>query len=150
MVKSSGQITLSLRSAVLSDTYFSSLGKARAFYLFLPKDDSSAWSCCSTSFGEVFMKLEQKSYFGGEDTHGRLQLCSHLAHHPRMDQRQQIAAERLDPTTQLQTQSLKANRRNVNIVLMLSLRRYWKNAYSRTLLLRIPVVTNTSCFETES
>lgn len=40
-----------------------SLGQstARAFYLFLPKDDASALSCCSTSSGEVFIKLEQSS-----------------------------------------------------------------------------------------
>lgn len=50
--------------------------------------------------------------------------CSHLAHHPRTDQSQQIAAERLDSATQLWTWPLKANWRNVNIVLIQSLRRY--------------------------
>lgn len=57
---------------------------------------------------------------------------------------QESTVERLNAITQLWTELLRANRRNVNTALIQSLRCYLENAYSRAVLLWILVLTYTS------
>lgn len=138
-----GILRSSLWSAVLSGVYFS-LSRPKDSKSFLPIPFQRWWQCFELlqhflwgSFHELWTEeliwgrryswMCPTLYWTWNHVQClkiKVSKCSHLAHHPGTDQSQQIAAERLYPTTQLWTQPLKANWRNVNIVLMQSLRRY--------------------------